>query len=158
VRRTDDLVPREERAHRPEVHVAGMCVGRTAGGEVRLLIARRAPWREIAGGQYEGCGGQLVAGETFEEGVARHFRRELGIEVRVLSDLHRLYAIRRPGHPTIPGIRFLCEQADAEAPTSARHTEVRWVSGPEFRRIPAGEFAGDLKGEVLGLLAAYTAG
>lgn len=101
-----------------------------------MLIATRIPKRSMYGGKYEGCGGQLAENETFEEGVVRHFRKEMGIQVRVLTDLHRFYEIRLPNEPVIPGIRFLCEQVDDNLPTSVRHTEVRWVPESEFKRIP----------------------
>jgi class 3 adenylate cyclase/ADP-ribose pyrophosphatase YjhB (NUDIX family) len=151
----DEFLPREKLRERPEVHVAGTCIEQTTKGDVRILIAKRIPQREMYGGKYEGCGGQLAENETFVEGVARHFRKEMGIEVRALCDLHRFYVIRLPNTPVIPGIRFLCEQIDDRAPTSIRHTEVKWVTETEFRRIPAEEFVGDLRSEVLELLKDY---
>ena len=62
----EEFLPRELLRERPEVHVAGTCVEQTTKGDVRLLIARRIQKRSLFGGKYEGCGGQLAEGETFE--------------------------------------------------------------------------------------------
>jgi ADP-ribose pyrophosphatase YjhB (NUDIX family) len=120
-------------------------------------VARRAPDRRLFPGLYEGCGGQLRLSETFAEGVARHFRLEMGIEVRVLEDYHCLYAIREPDQPTIPGLRFLCEPAGPAEPRSPNHSDVRWLPEAEFRDIPDEQFIGGLKAEVVGLLDRYKA-
>jgi class 3 adenylate cyclase/ADP-ribose pyrophosphatase YjhB (NUDIX family) len=151
----EEFLPREKLRERPEVHVAGTCVERTAKGSIRLLIPRRISRRSLVPGKYEGCGGQLAENETFDEGVARHFRKEMGIEIRVLTGLHCFYVIREPNEPVIPGIRFLCEQTDDRSPSSIRHTEVKWVSESDFRKIPSDEFVGSLKDEVLMLLQTY---
>lgn len=150
-----DFVPREKLKQAPEVHVAGMCVDRGASGQVRLLIAKRSADREFYPNKYEGCGGQLAADETFQDGVRRHFLKEMGIEVEVLTDLHCFYEIRETRNPIIPGIRFLCEQIDPRQPKSIRHTETRWVPEAEFRDMPTESFVGNLKGEVLELLKSY---
>jgi ADP-ribose pyrophosphatase YjhB (NUDIX family) len=129
-----------------------MCIRRSDRGPTRLLIARRDRGREFYPGLYEGCGGQLACGETFAEGVVRHFRGEMGIEVTVHQDLHCFYEIRPANRPLIPGIRFLCEQVDRREARSIRHSDIRWVSEEDFRDMPEEKFVGNLKVEVLGLL------
>lgn len=147
------LIPREARKETPEVHVAGICVRRLPTGGFELLIARRSQERELYPGLYEGCGGQLTSNETFTDGVMRHFRKEMGIEVEVLEELHCFYEIRLANNPLIPGIRFLCEQVDQRVAKSIRHTDIRWVTEDEFRNMPRENFVEDLKAEVLNLLA-----
>lgn len=148
-----EFVPRELHRESPEVHVAGMCIDATSKG-IRLLLATRAPTRKLFPNLIEGCGGQLRASETFAEGVARHFRLEMGVDVNVLEDFHCFYAIREPNQPTIPGIRFLCELVRGE-PRSPNHSEVKWVTEAEFRKMPAERFVGELKREVLGLVERF---
>ena len=77
--------------------------------------------------------------------------------VRVLEDFHCFYEIVLPDEPLIPGIRFLSELV-AEPPEkieSANHSEVRWVSESDFRKLPPDEFVGTLKEEVIQLLERY---
>src|SRR5262249_20366950 len=129
------FVAREKLRQTPEVHVAGMCIGGRAKKSNKLLIARPAPTRALYANLIEGCGGQLARSESFTDGVRRHFRLELGLQVRALKDFHCFYDIPLPDEPLIPGIRFLCELAGDAPDTieSPNHTEVRWVSESDFK-------------------------
>ena len=149
------FVPRERLRETPEVHVAGTCFTEDQDGNVKLLFARRSPDRQLFPGKLEGCGGQLRYSESFVDGVARHFRSELNLDVRVLEDFHRFYEIRQPDSPIIPGIRFLCQQVGDNEPKSAHHTEIVWVSENEFRKMNAQDFVGHLKTQVIELLEDY---
>lgn len=146
------FVAREKLKQTPEVHVAGFCIDDSNKKGVKILVARRNPGRSVLGGKLEGCGGQLAAGESFVQGVRRHFSGEMGIQVEPHQDLHLFYEIREPNHPYIPGIRFLCTRVDDREPESVNHSEIRWVSEKEFRSIDAAEFVGNLKEEGLELL------
>jgi hypothetical protein len=121
------FVTRERLRETPEVHVAGLCIDPTSRKGLFLLLAKRAERRKLYGGLIEGCGGQLARSESFPEGVVRHFRMEMGIEVRVFEEVHCFYEIREPDEPLIPGIRFLCERVGDREPHSANHEWVRWV-------------------------------
>jgi class 3 adenylate cyclase/isopentenyldiphosphate isomerase len=149
------FLPRERIKETPEVHVAGTCFGEDRRGRITLLFARRSVERSLFPGKLEGCGGQLRRSEGFAEGVSRHFRQELGIDVEVLPALHRFYEIREPLEPVIPGIRFLCRRIGTNEPASDNHSELTWVSETEFRRMPAEHFVGNLKQEVIELLDQY---
>lgn len=149
------FIPRERLREKPEVHVAGTCFVEERSGGVRLLLARRSPERRLYPGKLEGCGGQLRHSETFAEGVRRHFRQELGLDVQVLEDLHSFYVIREPDEPVIPGVRFLCRKIGANEPASANHSEFLWVTERQFQDLPAEDMVGNLKHEVLQLLDRY---
>jgi hypothetical protein len=69
-----------------------------------------------------------------------------------------MYELREPGHPLIPGIRFLCEGADDVEPRSNNHSEFLWVTEKELKAIPANDFVGHLKEEALQLLDRYKRG
>ncbi|WJK39204.1 NUDIX domain-containing protein [Solwaraspora sp. WMMA2056] len=149
------FVPRERLRETPEVHVAGICFTEDHSGGIRLLLARRSAERALFPGLLEGCGGQLRYSETFTDGVRRHFQQEMGLDVEVREDLHCFYTIREADVPVIPGIRFLCRRVGRGEPSSGNHSELRWMSEEEFAAIPATEFVGGLKAEVLELLARY---
>jgi class 3 adenylate cyclase len=149
------FVPREKLRETPEVHVAGTCISDDQEGNIKLLFARRSPERQLFPGKLEGCGGQLRYSESFVDGVARHFRSELNLDVQVLDDLHRFYEIRQPDSPIIPGIRFLCRQVGDNEPSSAHHTEIVWMAEPEFRKANSQDFVGHLKEQVIELLEDY---
>jgi class 3 adenylate cyclase/ADP-ribose pyrophosphatase YjhB (NUDIX family) len=149
------FLPRELRRETPEVHVAGTCITEDRHGGIKLLVARRSPLRRLYPGKLEGCGGQLRYSETFVDGVRRHFSQEMHLDVEVLEELHCFYQIREPNEPVIPGIRFLCRRVGSNEPWSANHSEVRWVPEQELKNLPAEEFVGDLKHQVLRLLERY---
>jgi class 3 adenylate cyclase/isopentenyldiphosphate isomerase len=149
------FLTREKLKQTPEVHVAGQCIAPSGKKSVRILIAKRSLVRRLYPNRYEGCGGQLAANENFVEGVVRHFRMEMGIDVRVLDDLHCFYEIREPNEPVIPGLRFLCVQIGEREPKSFNHVETKWVSENEFRSMEADAFVPQLKEQVLNLLAKY---
>ena len=140
-------VNREDVKHRPEVHVAGLCFKKD-NGEIRVLISRRSPTRELFPGLYEGCGGQLQEGEMFAEGVKRHFKDEMGIEVKVWESAYTIYGIQRESRLTIPGICYLCAYVSGKA-RSPNHTEHRWVTEDELRQMSEGEFIPSMKRKIL---------
>jgi class 3 adenylate cyclase len=151
------FVTREHLRETPEVHVAGTCFDEEGPGKLRLLFARRNEDRRLFPGKLEGCGGQLRYSETFVDGVRRHFRLELGLDVEVLADLHKFYDIREPNEPVIPGIRFLCRRVGTNEPTSSNHSELLWLTESEFHNTPAHEFVDNMKHEVIELVHAYKA-
>jgi 8-oxo-dGTP pyrophosphatase MutT (NUDIX family) len=149
------FVTRENLKQTPEVHVAGMCIDNSNKRGLKLLLATRSKSRRIFPGKIEGCGGQLKYSESFSEGVERHFRLEMGIEVKVLPEMHCFYEIKEPNEPLIPGIRFLCERVGDAEPSSNNHDKLEWVSESQFRNMSADRFVGNLKDEVIRLLDRY---
>jgi class 3 adenylate cyclase len=149
------FLTREKLRQTPEVHVAGQCIDASSRKGLKVLIARRSSSRRLYPGLLEGCGGQLAASETFTEGVARHFRLEMNIDVKVLEHLHCFYAIREPEEEVIPGIRFLCERVGDEQPRSDNHSETVWVTESAFRSLPGDQFIPGLKEQVLELIERY---
>lgn len=143
------FITREKIRHTPEVHVAGMCV--KYDETPQILIAKRKPDRQLYPNFYEGCGGQLARSESFADGVKRHFKLELKIDVDVVSDVHNFYLISEPNEPLIQGVRFLCLYKRGE-PRSQNHSELVWVTVEEFKRIDDKEFIPGLKDEFISLL------
>lgn len=145
-------IPREEFEACPEVHVAGVCI-REQQGELQVLIARRSPRRQLFPGLIAGCGGQLLRGERFEDGVARHHRAELGLTVTPHADIYCHYVIREPEVHVIPGVRMLCEaKKKPRKPPPDRYAEVKFVSLAEFRTLPEANFIPGLRSESLKLI------
>src|SRR6266540_4214771 len=149
------FLPRELLRETPEVHVAGTCIDEDKQGVIKMLVARRSLGRRLYPGKFEGCGGQLRYSETFAEGLRRHFSQEFNLDVEVLEPFHAFYAIREPNEPVIPGIRFLCRRVGSNDPSSTNHSELKWVTEEEFRNMPSADFVGNLKHEIVQLVAAY---
>jgi len=149
------FLPREKIRETPEVHIAGLAIDGT-NSDLRILLARRSKDRRLFPNLWEGCGGQLSAGESFTDGVRRHYREELGLEVQPIPDIHCFYEIREPDTPLIPGLRFLCKIYNRPPEIrSPRHSEIRWVDLSEFRAIPHNQFVGRMKDEALALIEQY---
>jgi ADP-ribose pyrophosphatase YjhB (NUDIX family) len=146
-------------ANNPEVFARLDQFAGAFSGVLRKVFPKKryflSPQRGLYPGLLEGCGGQLAASETFAEGVRRHFRLEMGIDVRVLEDFHCFYVIRVPNEKVIPGIRFQCERVGEEEPQSKNHSEVRWLTETQFRALPGDQFVPALKEQVIQLLDQY---
>lgn len=127
----------------PEVHVAGVCV-RGAGPDRHVLLCRRSADRALFPGLWEGCGGQLRRGETFAQGVERHYQNELGITVTALAGVCCIYQI---DEPVIPGVRLLCLYQGGE-PTSLNHSEIRWTRLSEVLAMPWEAFVPGLQNQI----------
>jgi class 3 adenylate cyclase len=144
---SETLLTREEKRETPEVHIAGICFKQEAGGYY-VLLAKRKKTRRIYPGLFEGCGGQLARNELFAAGVRRHYLLELGIEVEVFEDCHKLYAIEVANEPVIPGVAFMCRYINGD-PASFNHEPApRWYSENEFNGLPENEFIPGLKQEI----------
>jgi 8-oxo-dGTP pyrophosphatase MutT (NUDIX family) len=129
---------REDHRELIEVHVAGICF-RESEGRVSALIAKRAMGRSLYPGLWECGGGQVNAGENFDEAVIRQIREEFGIVVdRALP--FKTYEIAVPdlSQKRIPGIvfvSFLCEcKGDVPEPVidCREHSECRWQAIDEL--------------------------
>jgi len=134
---------RENHRETIEVHVAGICFRETTEG-ILVLIARRQPTRALYPGLWECGGGQVRAGENFEEAVARQMQEEFGAIVdRALA--FSTYEIDTPDLPQgkIPGVKFICflkgyaDGATGPVRDEGEHSECRWqpideLSGFDF--------------------------
>lgn len=149
------FIPREKLRESPEVHVAGLCIRHDhRKNDIFALIAKRNEERKFFPGLYEGCGGQLAYSESFSDGVKRHYKLEMGIDVDVLDSIHKFYEIKEPNEPFIQGIKFLCVYIEGNA-ESNNHSEVKWVSEQELREIPSTSFIKDLKEEFVAFIERY---
>lgn len=146
------FLPRETHQESPEVHIAGSCF-KEQNGRFEILFARRSPHRQLFAGKLEGCGGQLRQGESFTEGVQRHFLQELNLSVQPLKNIFTTYDIPLK-QGVIPGIRYLCKYAGGQ-PTLINHTDLIWLSEQEFLNADSTDFVGGLKNELLELLDLY---
>lgn len=146
----DEFLTRETMREQPEVHVAGFCY-KINKGELEFLIAKRSEERRLYPGKYEGCGGQLKYSEAFDEGVKRHYLKEMKIEIEVIKDVYSIYTISQPNEPIIPGICFFCAHVKGE-PKSPNHSIIKWVKKEELEAMPEDEFIPGVKSEFLTLI------
>lgn len=149
------FIPREKKRECPEVHVAGICVKRE-NDDISVLIAKRKSERTLFPDLYECGGGQLAASESFLDGVKRHFSSEMHIDVDVNENLYKLYEIRQPDEPIIPGIKFLCEFKSGKF-QSNNHSEHKWVTKEELEFIPEKEFIPGIKEDIIDFIEKYRA-
>lgn len=150
---TSLLINREDYKHLVEVHVAGLCI-KQENEIISILIARRSPDRDLFPDKYEGCGGQLRPGELFNDGVKRHFKIEMGLDVEVINKIHRFYYISPNKQSPIQGVFFLCMYKSGE-PKSINHTEVKWVTLDELKSMSESVFIKDVKNEMIALVNQY---
>lgn len=144
------FIPREKIRERPEVHIAGICV-KIENKKIKILLAKRNINRELYPGLYEGCGGQLAYSEYFTDGVKRHFKLEMNIDVQVLENVHKFYKIDISNQPLIPGIRYICVYKDG-FPISKNHSVIDWFSEEDFETIPSEELIPNLKDDIIELI------
>jgi len=99
---------REEKRHLIEVHVAGICFRETEN-DIEVLIAKRREDRDLYPGKWECGGGQVFAGENFQEAIKRQMEDELGVLIKNVVTFGT-YEIETPQleQKKIPGIKFVC--------------------------------------------------
>ncbi|MEI6650017.1 MAG: NUDIX domain-containing protein [Candidatus Moraniibacteriota bacterium] len=125
---------REDHRETIEVHVAGICLRETEAG-ILVLIAKRRENRTLYPGLWECGGGQVRAGENFDEAIARQMQEEFGIHIGEATPFST-YEIAVPDLPQtkIPGLEFVCSfkgytknQSDPVCDIR-EHSECRWQS------------------------------
>lgn len=122
---------REKEIHHIEVHVAAVCVSQ--GTEpIHILGLRRASTRILFPNYWEGVGGQVCRGESFEEAVLTHLREEASIQGQVVFPF-AVYTIE-PGPESgaterIPGVRFLVTVEGTPKITidPEQHQDYAWI-------------------------------
>ncbi len=98
----------------------------------RLLIARR-PAGSHLGGLWEFPGGKREAGESWAACLARELREELGIEVEVGAEVHR---VRHRYPERVVEIRFYRCRRLAGEPRPLGAAAVAWVVAADLPRYP----------------------
>jgi 8-oxo-dGTP diphosphatase len=127
------LMAREEKQQKIEVHVAGVCLRETES-DIEILIVKRQESRKLYPGKWECGGGQVNAGENFEEAITRQIKEELGVIANKVV-VFGTYQIETPDleQKKIPGIKFVCfwdEYVNGKEPQidPEEHSEWKWVS------------------------------
>ena len=126
---------REQSIHKQEVHVAGLCFK-----DDNVLLAKRASHKKLYPNYWEGCGGQVLQNENFEEAILRKFKEELGV-LTTNPTVFKTYEILTPKtkQKKIPGIRFICffhSYVNQKYPQiTSDHTEYRWIDKHEISQL-----------------------
>jgi class 3 adenylate cyclase/ADP-ribose pyrophosphatase YjhB (NUDIX family) len=134
------FVTREKRRETPEVHVAGVCY-KIVDGKHYYLIAKRNSDRKLYPNKFECCGGQLRQNETFKDGVKRHFKTEMNINVNVLDNEPIIYLIVK-GDEIINGLCYCCEYIDG-SPKSPNHSDIQWCNYEQLQDMNSDLFIKD---------------
>jgi 8-oxo-dGTP pyrophosphatase MutT (NUDIX family) len=130
------------------------------GGEPRIFVAKRKADRRIYPNLLEGCGGRLRYGESFQQGVRRHYVEEAGLVVHVFTAHHRFYTVQdaRDTHAfSLPGVRFLCVRVDgpASATPPPQHEWQRWLTLAEVRKLSAQLFIPGVREQMIELVTGF---
>ncbi len=135
----------------PLVFVSGVCLRRIEG-LLEVLVMKRHLHREFFPGLLEvTTGGQLAKDETFKDGVIRHFRRQLALEVSVDEKLFSTYQFSNRDGELIPGVRYLCWYISGQ-PLLHNYDEFHWLSPSKFADVPAADFMPGVQKDVINLL------
>ncbi|MDP7282437.1 MAG: NUDIX domain-containing protein [Candidatus Undinarchaeales archaeon] len=140
---------REEQIHKIETHIAGICIN----ADGKILIAKRNAERKIYPNMWECGGGQVHAGECFEDAVKRQLKEELGVIIEPEKVLG-IYKIQVPDEEqkVIPGVKFKCKITGFEngnEPTAcSEFSEWKFIGKEELDNY---EFIPGIKEDLLGL-------
>lgn len=99
----------------------------------RVLVARR-PERAMLGGLWEFPGGKIEPGESPEQALAREFREEVGLAIRV-GERFALVS-HRYTHLTVRLHAFLCEAVRRGPARALASEEIRWVTLAGLQELP----------------------
>ncbi|WP_028266645.1 (deoxy)nucleoside triphosphate pyrophosphohydrolase [Arthrobacter sp. MA-N2] len=108
------------------ISVAGAAVVDSLENPKRLLVARRSAPPQFAG-MWEFPGGKLEAGESFEEALHRELLEELGIAVRLGSEVEPDNGSTWPLNERAAMRVWFAELLDGEPRPLQDHDELRWI-------------------------------
>jgi 8-oxo-dGTP diphosphatase len=109
------------------INVVGGAVVDSLADPALLLVARRTSPPQFAG-MWEFPGGKIEASETAEEALHRELREELGIGVRLGTELTAETAGGWPLNSRASMRVWFAEISDGEPLPLEDHDELRWIS------------------------------
>ncbi len=120
-------MPREEGLHKIEVHVAALCFDLESEDETRCLILKRTATRSLYPNLWECGGGQMKAGESFQDAALRQIKEETGLEADILFPYGDYFIETEDGG--IPGLKFVCSVDGGKDVVldPKEHTAYAWV-------------------------------
>ncbi|WP_427174205.1 (deoxy)nucleoside triphosphate pyrophosphohydrolase [Arthrobacter sp. 92] len=109
------------------IKVVGGAVVDSLARPTRLLVARRTAPPQFAG-MWEFPGGKVESGEVAEQALHRELREELGIGVRLGTEVLAETAAGWPLNARASMRVWFAEVTDGEPQPLEDHDELRWVS------------------------------
>jgi 8-oxo-dGTP pyrophosphatase MutT (NUDIX family) len=126
---------REDKIHRIEVHVAGICARESADGW-QILAAKRTAERSLFPEKWECGGGMVHAGESFEAALKRQMFEEFGLHVEpwFLVEAYEIHTSK--AQKIIPGVRFACLSKLGKVRLNKREfSSSKWIHLPLQERL-----------------------
>jgi 8-oxo-dGTP diphosphatase len=95
----------------------------------KILITKRAAHREHAPNEWETLTGRIEQGETFEEGLKREVKEEVGLEVEVIQPFYTFHFFRGPQKEEHLGVSFWCMYKSGNVKLNKdEQSEFQWVT------------------------------
>jgi 8-oxo-dGTP pyrophosphatase MutT (NUDIX family) len=146
-------VSREKGIHKIETHAACICIKEMKKDELKILIGKRTPSRNLFPGYWECGGGQVHTGEDFENAAIRQIKDEFGLDIKI-EYTTGVYKIQTAGK-IIPGIRFIAKPINENQDVILNpdeFVEYKWITEDELNRY---NFIPTLKEDVKKALELY---
>jgi 8-oxo-dGTP pyrophosphatase MutT (NUDIX family) len=121
-----------------EAHAAAVCIAWADDGTLEVLALRRGPHRALYPSAWEGPGGAVKPGESFDQAALRKVEEETGIQgtVRGIVGTYAIPPVANPDGKLIPGVRFIVEVPRARPDlSSGQHSGYRWLRPDQVRAV-----------------------
>jgi len=144
---------REKGIHEIETHVACVCIKQAIRESLKILIAKRSPYRSLFPNYWECGGGQVHTGEDFEAAVVRQIKDEFGVDIEI-ECVAGVYKIET-AEGIIPGVRFVGRLMNEEQKITLNleeFVESKWIGEDELDMY---EFIPTLREDVRKALELY---
>ena len=100
----------------------------------KVLLVRRSNKDEIGPGRWEFVGGKIDFGEELEEALEREIIEETGIHIKIDKILYATtYKTKATRQAVI--IVYKCLAKNGKVMLSEEHSEYKWASKEEFRKL-----------------------
>lgn len=110
----------------------------------KILVIKRASNDEIGGDTWECVGGKIEFGEDLEEALIREIKEEVGLTISVDRLLYATTFKTNPSRQVVI-LTYLCNSDSTKVILSQEHTDYKWVSKEESKKLLIPEIIKDFE-------------